>query len=487
MNYRNLLNSKIIKIGLFLIILLSAFVVRLYRINFPLADWHSWRQADTSAVSRNFVKYGVDLLHPQFDDLSNVPSGKENPNGYRFVEFPIYNLMQFSFYKIFPIWGIEVAGRLVSILCTIATTCFLFLIVKKHSGFLTAILTALFFSFLPYSIYYGRVVLPEPLMLTVSTGMIYFFDLYSEDNQKKTTQSIWLTLFFIFSAATFLVKPYAAIVILPIAYLAISRWKFNFKKYILPLIVGIISVLPFIWWRKWMSQYPEGIPAFDWLFNKDNVRFKGAFFYWIFAERIGKLILGYWGLILLSFGIVIKPLKDEGLFYFSWLLGVILYFFIIAGGNVQHDYYQILTLPIIGIFLGKGASFLIINKVMNKIASFSLLLVTVIFVLSFSWYQVRDYFNINNQTIIDAGQEVNRIVPSDAKVIAPYSGDTAFLYQTNRQGWPVGIEIDKMIKFGAQYYVNFNFGPETDWLESKYCVMEKTANFVIIDLKSQCQ
>ncbi len=82
------------KIWLLLIVIL-AFSVRLYCIDFPLADWHSWRQADTSAVSRNFVKSGFDILHPQFDDLSNVPSGKENPQGYRFVEFPFYNILQF--------------------------------------------------------------------------------------------------------------------------------------------------------------------------------------------------------------------------------------------------------------------------------------------------------------------------------------------------------------------------------------------------------
>jgi len=42
-----------------------AFFLRTYRIENPLADWHSWRQADTSSVSRNFLKYGFDLLHPR--------------------------------------------------------------------------------------------------------------------------------------------------------------------------------------------------------------------------------------------------------------------------------------------------------------------------------------------------------------------------------------------------------------------------------------
>ena len=57
-----------------------------------LADWHSWRQADTSAVTRNYVKHGINILYPTYDDLSNVASGKDNPRGLRFVEFPLYNV-----------------------------------------------------------------------------------------------------------------------------------------------------------------------------------------------------------------------------------------------------------------------------------------------------------------------------------------------------------------------------------------------------------
>src|ERR1051326_9616750 len=84
------------------LILVGGFIVRLYRFNGPVADWHSWRQADTSAVSRNVVNEGFNLLYPKFDDLSNVPSGiYDNPNGYRFVEFPMYNVFQAGLFVLF--------------------------------------------------------------------------------------------------------------------------------------------------------------------------------------------------------------------------------------------------------------------------------------------------------------------------------------------------------------------------------------------------
>src|SRR3989344_2778865 len=104
MNYN--IGVKKLEVLVLLVLILAGFLVRLYRFDGSVLDWHSWRQADTSAVSRNFIKYGFDVLHPKFDDISNVPSGIDNPQGYRFVEFPIYNLAQAGLYKFFGIFTI---------------------------------------------------------------------------------------------------------------------------------------------------------------------------------------------------------------------------------------------------------------------------------------------------------------------------------------------------------------------------------------------
>ena len=95
-----------------LIITVLAIAFRLYKIDTPLADLHSWRQVDTAAVARNFARDGVNLLEPRYDDLTSIESGIENPKGYRFVEFPIYNAIFAVFYKYLPIVPIEVYGRL---------------------------------------------------------------------------------------------------------------------------------------------------------------------------------------------------------------------------------------------------------------------------------------------------------------------------------------------------------------------------------------
>src|SRR5579872_5202483 len=115
-------------------ILIGAFAVRLYKFSNPIADWHSWRQVDTSAVSRNFVQNGFDILHPRFEDISNVPSGLDNPNGYRFVEFPIYNVLQAGGYVLFPKVTLEEWGRGVTIIASLFSLLFIFLLVRKYGG-----------------------------------------------------------------------------------------------------------------------------------------------------------------------------------------------------------------------------------------------------------------------------------------------------------------------------------------------------------------
>jgi len=74
--------------------------------------------------------------------------------------------------------------------------------------------------------------------------------------------------------------------------------------------------------------------------------------------------------------------------------------------------------------------------------------------LMVGWLGIKDDYQINHPEIIEAGKMVDEITPKDALVIAPYNGDTAFLYQTNRWGWPaIEDSIDNIIAKGADFYV----------------------------------
>lgn len=492
----NFARKRGILLLLFLILFLG-FSLRLYRINNPIADWHSWRQADTSAVSRNFVIHGFDLFHPTFDDISNVPSGKDNPNGYRFVEFPIYNSLHAGLFILFPFFTLEIWGRLVTISMSTFSALLLFLIVRRHADEFVALFSSAIFSFLPFSIYYGRTILPDPTMVTAVLASIYFFETWSRkhDGSLQVHAPGKNFLFFVlaafFSAMSLLLKPYAIFFLLPIVVLAYQSFGVKMLfKWQLYLFV-IMSVLPLVFWRIWMLQYPEGIPVSGWLFNAGNIRFKGAFFYWIFADRIARLILGYFGIVFLLLGVLsvtskifIKK-KNDVLFFLAFLVSSLAYVTIIARGNVQHDYYQILILPTVAIFAGFGIAFLLRPFAnLNKTVCFLLFFVCSVFTFFFAWYYIRDYFNINNPNIIIAGEAVDRLTPKDAKVVTFYDGDTSFLYQTKRKGWSsLQAPLPELVRLGASYLAIVNPTESDRWgFGKQYPVIASTQEYLILKL-----
>lgn len=469
------------KYPLLIIIVAIAFTLRLYKINNPILDWHSWRQADTASVTREYLKTELNPLYPKYHDLSNIPSGKFNPNGYRMVEFPIYNIIVAFILKTLPSLQLEATSRMVSIIFSLGTLVSIFFLTKSVYGKKTAHLAALAFAIIPYSVFYSRTVLPEPTMLFFSTFSLLMFKLYTTRNK-----FYYYLLSLISLALAFLLKPFV-IFLAPVylqIYLQKKGWKtfIDFKLY----LFGILSIIPFLLWRNWIVNFPEGIPASDWLFNGNGIRFRPAWFRWLGYERITKLILGYVGVIFLPISFI-NALKTKNWFIPSWWLGVGIYFSVIATGNIQHDYYQVFITPIIAITLAHGIITLdkYLYKKFNALVSIATIGIIVSLMLYFSFQQVKGYFNINHPERLEAGIAADRLLPKDAIVIAPAFGDTAFLFQTNRSGWPIGFEIDDKIEKGATHYVTTSMDDEANQLEKKFMVIEKTENYMILDLTQE--
>lgn len=469
---------------LFLIIL-AGVIVRLYKFDAPIADWHSWRQADTSSVSREFVKNGIDFLHPTYQDISNVPSGMDNPKGYRFVEFPIYNSLQAGSFLLFKTFTVEQWGRIITIFASLCSSLFLFLIVRRHINAVAALASTFFFTFLPFNVYYGRTILPDPSMVAASLAGIYFFNVWIDMFGSRKSY-IFYVLSIVCAALAFLIKPYALFFTLPMIVLSYQKFRFSLLLKWQLWLFAIVSAAPLIWWRTWITQFPEGVPNSLWLFNQGNIRFTGAYFYWLFADRIGRLILGYWGIGILVCGFIGRITMKSYAFFLSFAVSSLLYMVVIAKGNVQHDYYQILIIPSLSIFLGLGVWFLIQKSPhMFRWASLSILGICLVFSLLFGWYFVRDYYNINNPAILEAGKAVDSFTSADAKVIALYNGDTTFLYQTNRKGWAsLQDPIPDLIKKGAEYLVIAN--PTQDDLNGfgkQYQIVSQSSDYLLLKLE----
>ncbi len=479
---KKIFNKRYLEYFLLTAILLGGFAVRLYKINGPIADWHSWRQVDTAAVARIYLDEGVNLLYPKYYDISSIQTGYYNANGWRFVEFPIQSLFHVWGYKAFPQIGFDAWGRLTSIIPAVFTSYLLYLLGKKYINSVGGLSAAFFYSFLPFNIYFTRVILPEAMATMFAVAAVYFISVFIE-NEKK--------VYLYTGAASFclsiLVKPYAGFYAIPIIYLILR--KFSIWKILtdIPLLLALdLALVPFFAWRAWIFPKVEGIPHFAWAFNGDGIRFRPAFWRWIFGERLGNLILGYWGLIPFGFGLLKKdkPTQAGKPTINLMLLGMFLYITVVATASVRHDYYQAITIPAIALVLAKGAAAMWNPEGLKKWSSRALLGFAVFMMVGMSAYQIKEFYKVNHPEFVEAGNAVDKLTPKDARVIAPNNGDTVFLYYTHRYGWPVlETSIDDAIKLGAKYYVSVNKNDaDTSNFVKKFATLKEDKNYIILDL-----
>ncbi len=499
------------------ILVVIAILLRFINLGKPIADWHSHRQADTASVTRDYIKNGLNFTNltlPTYHDRSSLQSGIENPLGLRLVEYPIYNLISYGLYKLIhvflPPFTVETSSRLISIAAWLISTLFIYRFTQKRfkNRFLS-LLTSGYFLFLPHGVFYSRSILPEPTAILFLILTLYYF---------PST----LLLSTLFLALGLLVKPYIALLLFPyITYESILYLKKAYlpsqqiAKLVQPLIklllFLILSTLPLLLWRLWINQHPEGIPKSDWLFNNSDqpwlpqwwhgynltflnklIAFRPHWFKWLFYERLVKLILGWTLAVPFLMSFVPRLLKIKINFAdktpFLLFLGIILYFIVVAGGNIRHDYYQILTIPYVSIILGIGTYYLalVLNSKFKKRTAATITAILVLFSFYYSANMVKPFYNINNPSMIQAGQFADKILPQNSIVIAPYNGDTSFLYQTKRPGYPLNIEnfnlLYNLYPGTPVYLVSINFDQYTNRLKSKYPTVYQTSSFIIVNL-----
>ncbi len=463
-------------------LIILAFAVRLYKIDNPIADWHSFRQADTASVSLEFYRHGINLFVPRYLDISNIQSGVDNPQGYRMVEFPLFNAIHATIAHLVPYSYFDEVGRLLSVFFSLLVILFLYLIVNHLLNQPTALLAATVMALAPFNVYYSRTVLPESLGLMLLTLGCYLFLRF-----RKQPSPIFFLSSAVSLALAVLVRPYVLFFFIPLYAFIIFDKHPLFKKVIYLLVFSAIVFLPFYFWRRWIISFPAGIPASAWLFDLPApLRFHPAWWRWLFAERLSKLILGYFGSVLLVLGLLTKPSRKSGWFFHLWFLGILAYFSIFAGGNVTHDYYQAVTFPALAVLVAIGLKQLLTPNHFIWPLSFLTGIVLFVLFLGFSFYEIKGYYQVNHWSIVTAGKYADSQLPANAKIIAPYFGDTAFLYQTRRSGWPLmTYDLPRMLSLGATHYLSVNYDDTTNLVlnDPRFKIITKNPDFVLVNLR----
>lgn len=396
-------------------------VVRLKNFTGSLTDAHAMRQTDTECVAyflysgkANFFKPKACLMRP----VSNI-------DGYFFLEMPFYEGLIALGYKILgpEIW----VGRIVNLILYIVGSLALFDLLKKWINKETAIFGLIVYSFMPGSIFFvGHALHPDAMAVSLIWVSLYLMWRYKENGKKKNL--IWSGLLLGISVAS---RPFGLICLPLLGYFLWLR-KSKVWDY---LIVGLLGIIFYGWWRWWTDYLAIDVSWENWvLFGREKIMDLGILknLIWknVAGETMGKTASG---LAVLGFltGIFKKDKKIIPLIL--WIIGVIVYWLIVPNGNLIHQYYADVYIPLIVILAAMGWNF-----VWSKS---KILAILVLPVLIYNGIRVSNYhFQLEIETDIDTkiAEEIKKEVGEDKRIIYLARANSVPLSLSHRQGWMLG-------------------------------------------------
>ena len=473
-----IIKFKRIYIVLGLIIIL-AFALRAYHINYPFLDHHQWKQSEVAFEAHNFYTVKYNIFYPLVTAHTHLPGEKDRPwnekPGLHYIEeiFPIVPFLAATLYFIFgeQPW----VARIVIIFFSIATIPYLYRLSRLYFNERVSYIAALVYAIVPLSVFFGRAFQEESAMVFFSVAGLYYYHLWIE---KEKRRDFWLGGCFI--ALAILAKLNALYLGLPMMYLLYKKHKWHFLKNKKVYAMLILVLLPTVLWyaHTRANLYSEsGISivfgntrSLQSLIKGDfeNVSFLHYPFYKNIVSEMYGVMLTPIGFVLFFLGLAFSFIKykKEGLNFFHWwLISVIISFLIISDQVQRHDYYKIILVPVAAVFIGYGLDRLYsfslkVEEKSYKLGKIVYILMLVILYLSIKIY-LPPLFMINTY-IQSLGNAINQITSEDDLIItALYGDDPEVLYASGyRRGWGYWAgdlnpkALESMREMGAKYLVH---------------------------------
>jgi 4-amino-4-deoxy-L-arabinose transferase-like glycosyltransferase len=465
----------------------------LLNISQPFVDAWSWRQADVAMIAENFYRHGFNIFYPQINWAGNSP-------GYVGTEFPVVPFIASLLYVFFGVH--DWIGRSVSLFFFALSVPFLYVLVKRVSNESGALFAVAIYNIVPLSIFTSRSFMPDMTSLSFSIIALYLFAEWLKRPHIKSRLFIAVTTA---TSLAILVKLPAIIIGLPLIYMA---WRQYSAKILLTRELWGFAALSLMFPLAWYyhaylisaSYYPHhmfgsGGVGIDSLAGYRRILHEAATFSLTPLLSAGMLI-----------GIFLPPKTKFGRVFHWWLLAIFLFAFSAPRGH-WHPWYLLPIAAIAAAFAGLACDLIwsrVARQSDSKIISVSLLFVFLSFASYLSYVYVSPLYEPWGMPSFHAGNELNRIVPSQALVIVADGGDPTCLYYSRRKGWhflenfgksPTNsheaiMELERLRAQGADY---LTFVRHTLWwfdyyqqfkeyLDSHYRRISMTQDYVIFDL-----
>lgn len=411
---------KIIK-SLLILILIFGLIIRLRDFNVLPIDAHPMRQTDTECVAYFLYTGKTNFLNPKACLIRPV----SNKEGYFFLEVPFYEYMIALSYKVFGVHPF--AARLVNLFLYLIGSISLFWLMKKWWSLDMALMSVLIFSFIPGSIFFvGHAIHPDALAVSC-----IFVSLFWGWKYKENGRFLNLILSGLFLGVSVASRPFG-LICLPLLFYFLYLQKSKYYDYLILLFLSILFY-GFWWWR--IKSLGIDVSWENWVLSGREKIFNIGFLknlIWknIIGETMGKIVsfLAGMGLIV---GIYKKDQKIVPLIL--WIFGVIIYWLIVPNGNLTHQYYADIYIPLIVILASIGLNFIFGKS--------KYLAAIVVLLLIYNGIRTSNYhykIQIESEIDIKISEEIKKTIGEDKKIIYLARGTSIPLSLSHRQGWMLG-------------------------------------------------
>ncbi len=438
---------------------LSIFVLavayRLYRIDTPLLDAHSWRQITNADIARHYALGSLNLFSPR------VSWG--GLNGEVGMEFPLLQWITGIVWRVAT--EEPITARAVSIVFSIAAVVWMYYLGRRLFGIAAGRAAAFLLAISPGAIYFGHAFLSDTPMLAFLIGAVLAWDRYFDQPTLKRA-----TVAGVLTALAPLVKLPAILVLAPIAGLTWSREGLNGirdRRLIVTIALAVLAVAAWYWYadliylRTGLTQavfrpsgtYPPEIAP--------GVVFQSVS-HWATRERLFALdfwqvmIDRFWDLHLTPFGFVGAAVGMAMAWRHPrvaapalWALAGLALIVVSAEGQYWHQFHQMPVIPPLALFFGVAAAPLFDGATLRRFLPTSVGALFVGGLLVFASLEtfirsgvILHLYRPENlqMRFLDDGNVMQGLIPPDAMVMTVDYDNAGvnspmLLYHARRQGW----------------------------------------------------
>ncbi len=419
------------------------FIIRMFGItDAPLESGHSWRQALTNMMARNFLDSGPNLLYPTID-----MHGEKS--GIIASEFPLFSYLIYAFSYLFGYahWY----GRLINLIVSSLGLFYFYKlvlgIIDKRTAF-----NATFVLLMSIWLAHSRKMMPDTFSVSLVIIGLYFGYNYLKEGIKTS-----LILFFMLSTMGMLCKIPASSLFSVVAVVIFIKKITISRKIIFYVVAALSTGFVYLWYFYWV---PFLLFTYKFqLFFPKNYQVGTS----EIAPLIPELLEKFYFSALCSFvafaccliGLILLFVRKGFVIQLALItIGFIFGVFIIKTGAVfpTHSYYIIPFVPVMALAAGY-----FISKVPLQYQTVLLILIAIEGIAN----QQHDFFIKDNQLYKLKLEAINdQTIPKKDLIIINGGESPQDIYFAHRKGWTVEPQsisnldyIDSLSQVGAQFLI----------------------------------